>query len=59
MEGRSGSFVKLNYTCMDFENIEMDDHFIPDGMNAFERNTKRIGDFLIALVALIVFHPCS
>ena len=40
---------------MDFENIEMDDHFIPDGMNAFERNTKRIGDFLIALVALIVF----
>ncbi|WP_288316354.1 sugar transferase [uncultured Mediterranea sp.] len=42
---------------MDFENIEMDDHFIPDGMNAFERNTKRIGDFLIALVALIVFSP--
>lgn len=42
---------------MDLENIEMDDHFIPDGMNAFERNTKRIGDFLIALVALIVFSP--
>lgn len=42
---------------MDFENIEMDDHFIPDGMNAFERNTKRIVDCLIALIALIVFSP--
>ncbi len=26
------------------EPIEKDDHFIPDGMNAFERNVKRIGD---------------
>ena len=42
---------------MDFENIEMDDHFIPDGMNGFERNTKRIIDCLVALVALIVFSP--
>ena len=25
------------------EPIEKDDHFIPDGMNAFERNVKRIG----------------
>ena len=24
------------------EPIEKDDHFIPDGMNAFERNVKRI-----------------
>ncbi|KAA5273642.1 sugar transferase, partial [Bacteroides eggerthii] len=23
------------------EPIEKDDHFIPDGMNAFERNVKR------------------
>lgn len=31
--------------------------FIPDGMNAFERNVKRIGDGMIALVALILFSP--
>jgi len=31
--------------------------FIPDGMSAFERNTKRILDCLAALVALIVFSP--
>lgn len=37
------------------EPIEKDDHFIPDGMNAFERNVKRIGDCILALGALIVF----
>ena len=42
---------------IDFENIQNDDHFIPDGMNGFERNTKRIVDFLVATVALIVFSP--
>ena len=31
--------------------------FIPDGMNAFERNVKRIGDCLIAFIALLVFSP--
>ena len=31
--------------------------FIPDGMSAFERNTKRILDCLAALVALIFFSP--
>ena len=31
--------------------------FIPDGMNAFSRNTKRILDCLIAAVALIIFSP--
>ena len=36
------------------EPIEKDDHFIPDGMNAFERNVKRIGDCFLALGALIV-----
>ncbi|WP_308756457.1 sugar transferase [uncultured Bacteroides sp.] len=39
------------------EPIEKDDHFIPDGMNAFERNVKRIGDCFLALCALIVFSP--
>ena len=31
--------------------------FIVDNMSAFSRNVKRIGDFFIALVALIVFSP--
>lgn len=39
------------------EPIEKDDHFIPDGMNAFERNVKRIGDCFLALGALIIFSP--
>ena len=42
---------------VDFEKIEKDDHFIPDGMNGFERNTKRVIDCLTALVAMIVFSP--
>ena len=36
------------------------DQFIPDRMNAFERNVKRVGDCflaLIALIVLIVFSP--
>lgn len=39
------------------EPMAKDDHFIPDGMNAFERNTKRITDCFLALCALIVFSP--
>lgn len=31
--------------------------FVYDGMNAFERNTKRITDFFISMVCLIVFSP--
>ena len=31
--------------------------YIADGMNEVERNIKRIGDFFIALFALIVFSP--
>ena len=37
------------------EPIEKDDHFIPDGMNAFERNVKRIGDCFLPLVHLLFF----
>lgn len=33
------------------------DTFIPLGMNAFQRTVKRVGDCLIAFVALIVFSP--
>ena len=31
--------------------------FIPDGMKAFERNVKRIGDCIVAAVLMIVFSP--
>lgn len=31
--------------------------FIPDGMNAFERNTKRIFDCIVSACCLIVFSP--
>ena len=31
--------------------------FIPDGMNAFEWNTKRIFDCFLAFIALVVFSP--
>lgn len=33
------------------------EEFIPDGMNAFERNVKRCGDCFIAGVLMIVFSP--
>ena len=31
--------------------------FIPDGMNAIERNVKRISDCIIAFLCLIIFSP--
>ena len=31
--------------------------FIKDGMNDFERSVKRIGDCILALIALIIFSP--
>lgn len=31
--------------------------FIPDGMSSFARNSKRIFDFMVATVTLIVFSP--
>ena len=37
--------------------MEQQTTFIPDGMNAFQRNVKRIGDCLIAFIALIIFSP--
>lgn len=35
--------------------MEQQTTFIPDGMNAFERNVKRIGDCIIAGILLIIF----
>ena len=37
--------------------MEKDEGFISDGMNAFERNVKRIVDCLMAGIALIIFSP--
>ena len=31
--------------------------FIKDGMNSVERNTKRIADFIVACITLIIFSP--
>ena len=31
--------------------------FIPDGMSAFSRNTKRIFDFFVATITLLLFSP--
>lgn len=35
----------------------VDNEFIPDGMNTFERNTKRVIDLLLSAVLLVVFSP--
>ncbi|WP_235392329.1 MULTISPECIES: sugar transferase [Prevotellaceae] len=35
----------------------MEDTYVYDGMNEVERNVKRIFDFIVAFVALIVFSP--
>lgn len=37
--------------------MEYNGDFIPDGMNGFERNVKRVGDCIIAGVLLIIFSP--
>ena len=39
------------------ESMEQNDHFIPDGMNDFERSVKRVGDCLLAFIGLIIFSP--
>ena len=35
------------------ESVDKSTDFIPDGMTAFERNVKRIGDCLLAFIALV------
>ena len=37
--------------------MEYDERFIPDGMNGFERNVKRIVDCMIAVLLMILFSP--
>ena len=38
-------------------NKNKDINYIPDGMNEFQRNVKRIFDFTIAMVGIIIFSP--
>lgn len=40
---------------MDKNHVDM--RFIPDGMNAFERNVKRIVDCIASGIAMVVFSP--
>lgn len=37
--------------------MEYDERSIPDGMNGFERNVKRIVDCMIAVILMILFSP--
>ena len=37
--------------------MEYDERFIPEGMNGFERNVKRIVDCMIAVILMILFSP--
>ena len=37
--------------------MEQQTTFIPDGMNAFERNVKRVGECMIAGILMIIFSP--
>ena len=37
--------------------MEYDERFIPDGMNGFVRNVKRIVDCMIAVILMILFSP--
>lgn len=37
--------------------MEYEERFIPDGMNGFERNVKRIVDCMIAVILMILFSP--
>ena len=42
---------------IEYNNNVVERRFIADGMNVFERNVKRAGDCLLAIIGLIVFSP--
>ena len=37
--------------------MKISGEFIPDGMNSFERNVKRVGDCIIASILMMLFSP--
>lgn len=45
------------YLKLDLYGMAKEGKFIFDGMNEFERNVKRVGDCMLALIALVVFSP--
>lgn len=49
----------ITYNGMPTQAIKqiVDSDYIPDGMNTFERNVKRITDFLLSALLLVVFSP--
>lgn len=49
----------ITYNGMQTQAIKqiVDSDYIPDGMNTFERNVKRITDFLLSALLLVVFSP--
>lgn len=51
----------MNFTNIpfgiEFNNNVVERRFIADSMNVFERNVKRAGDCLLAIIGLIVFSP--
>ena len=50
--------MKEDSTPKYYLNQDKDDpRYISDGMNEFERNVKRIGDFILAGISMIVFSP--
>ena len=51
------SVAELRYLMNISKILNMEDTYVYDGMNEVERNVKRIFDFIVAFVALIVFSP--
>lgn len=37
--------------------MKISGEFIPDGMNSFERNVKRVGDCILASILMMLFSP--
>jgi len=49
----------VNYGGMTARTIKgvVDNDFIPDAMNSFERNAKRVSDLLISTILIVLFSP--
>ena len=48
--------VAYDYVPKHFD-VQKDAEFIPDGMSAFERNTKRAADCILSAILIVVFSP--
>lgn len=52
----SNAQMKLYKITTDYKPTSKD-AYIPDGMNELERNVKRLGDFFLACICMIIFSP--